>query len=189
MVGMVERREVDMALPEISYTYHRSFVSDYPFALNTERQRILVRNTFTQTSLDLWTYVDPYSSRFWYCTAAMAFLATTSVHLFRWVEKQGPRSDWMVDLIYVLIGIGITTMPERTSARIFFFWCALLGYVFVASYTSVLSASLIVKRYQIPYADLSDLANRADGVTFLIRDGSAAHTFYEKAQPDTVGPG
>ncbi|XP_059093173.1 glutamate receptor ionotropic, delta-2-like [Tigriopus californicus] len=186
MVGMVERREVDMALPEISYTYDRSSISDYPFALNKERQQILVQNTFTQNSLDLWTYMDPYSWWFWYTTLAMMTLATTLAHLFQWVEKQGPGSEWMQDLIYVMIGIGITTMPKCTSSRIFFFWCALLGYVFVASYTSVLSASLIVKRFQVPYADLSDLANQDMDFSFLIRDGSAAHTFYRKAQAGTI---
>ena len=85
------------------------------------------------------------------------------------------------------MGIGLSSsLPIRTSSRVFFLTCSMLGYIFISSYTSILSATMIVRKFQYPFQSLEEVANN-DALTYLIRNGSAAMTYYQSAMPGTQG--
>lgn len=85
LVGMVERGEADLALPEISLTLERARVTDFPLALSVERQRVLVRNELTLPSADFATYVEPFHPAFWMGAVATLVACLGTVAGFRWV--------------------------------------------------------------------------------------------------------
>ena len=89
MVGMIERREVDIAMPEISFTSDRGLVADFPFAINVEHQRVVVRNTYVRPSLEFGTYASPYSRGFWILAGIVTFVVIVSVHIFMFHEPKG----------------------------------------------------------------------------------------------------
>lgn len=66
------------------------------------------------------------------------------------------RTNWLTEIlpIFICIGIDETILPSHVSGRILFLTCALFGYLVLASYTSTLSATLIIQKSTEPYNSL-----------------------------------
>ncbi|XP_071516568.1 glutamate receptor ionotropic, kainate glr-3-like [Panulirus ornatus] len=205
MMGMMQRKEVDLAVGPFGVTYSRSTVADFSIPIMSTDHAILYRRP--QLMPDLLGFTKPFTLPVWAGVLASLVLVTLAALLFQIITSFGLKnidvqttgspyahsyqSSWLWSYM-VLLGQAVWRHDGREGDRVLMGLWVLVSLIIAVVYRSNLKAMLIVPRVRIPFDSLEELVNQ-DEMTWTFPKGSIVHSFFEAANAEnptsTMGRG
>ncbi|XP_064095161.1 glutamate receptor ionotropic, delta-1-like [Macrobrachium nipponense] len=174
MVGMVIRKEVDLALGPFAITYDRSVAVDFSFPLLVDNVKILGRRG--RTEVNEWSFVMPLGPLVWLMTFVSLLALVVVTKLLGMIERKIPFGGGPGYSTYIRI-IFQQDVEDRQSLaweRVMVCFWALAVFVIFASYKSNLMSLLAVRYISEPYQTWRDMVE--DESLTIIQFANTAQT-------------
>ncbi|XP_066948573.1 glutamate receptor ionotropic, delta-2-like [Macrobrachium rosenbergii] len=190
ILGMVARREVDLAVSALGITQEREKVVDFTAPYMGTHSMLFSR--FPKEKGRALAVLSPFQFQVWICLAAavlflgpVAYLVSYAVTKYKYQEADEKLDlNWYTFNAFrsiVLQGnyIEAGSWPTRFILFVWFVFCL----IFYALYSGVLTAVLAVPTYETPIDSLNDLPRAAqEGFTIGMLGGSSYNSFFKMAK-------
>ncbi|XP_064099395.1 uncharacterized protein LOC135210426 [Macrobrachium nipponense] len=172
MVGMVYRKEVDMALGPFGITYLRSQFIDYTKSMFVDYVRVLAKRG--ETEVDPWGFVMPLAPTVWFTTFGVLALVLVTVSLMVLVSPDPEKElgNMAVQYVRIFIQQDMVMKSKMLWTRILMGSWVLLLFVVVKCYSGNLMSLLAVRYLPQPYQTLRRVVDDP-AVTMLWEANSA----------------
>ncbi|KAK3868191.1 hypothetical protein Pcinc_026411 [Petrolisthes cinctipes] len=195
MMGMIHRREVDVAIGPFGVTLDRIAVADFSVPITATDHAILYRRP--QIEPDLAGFVRPFTLPVWGLVVASLIIVTgvalilhvltPSKHQGRGTDDESTSTDssssewsWLwgykVLLSQDVRGLG----GNEGSPRVMTGLWMLVSFIMAEVYCSNLKAMLIVPKVKIPFDDLGGLVRQSE-MSWTMARGSIVQSFFQSA--------
>ncbi|XP_076063391.1 putative glutamate receptor [Oratosquilla oratoria] len=184
MIGMCQRKEVDMALGPFGVTWERAQVVDFSTTLFVDGFGIFLPRPRLQK--DLSGFLKPLSWEVWLgfltCLLLGAFLGALLLlfHNYSFLTWKGVKafnSGWMVRGV---LQQAIPRLPRVNAGRVFVGTWILVGLILGAAYRGVLTSLLAVPRVTVPVDSLEDLLDYGR-IPWALEYGTSLHQLFADA--------
>ncbi|KAK7502681.1 hypothetical protein BaRGS_00005931 [Batillaria attramentaria] len=198
LIGMLTRKEADIALAILRLTTERAAVADPTIPFSYENAWLVARKP--EPFRDSWRFfLHPYQAGVYLAVGAclvgaLVFLLTLEVCQYWWLgTRQGAPFGkpavflWLLtDLEVLLTGVLnkpiVRESPSRAGRVLVCSWL-LLGVVLVSVYSSKLTATLAVTDQALPFSSMAELVSQ-DTYTWGIRAGTALDSILKASTID-----
>ncbi|XP_071548145.1 glutamate receptor ionotropic, kainate 5-like [Panulirus ornatus] len=209
MMGMMQRKEVDLALGPFAISLDRSRVADFSVPILSIDHTIFYARQ--EVSPDLLGFIKPFTASVWSLLALALVLVTFVTLLVQSLAPQRPNPTKTVARVHGRHD-RVSSSPTHGASnsqpkpvREFWLWgfmiilgqvlflrrlgggvrvCVsvwmLASFILAAVYKGNLKAMLIVPKVDIPFDNLEDLAQQRE-FPWLIAKGSLVHSFFQAA--------
>ncbi|XP_066949352.1 probable glutamate receptor [Macrobrachium rosenbergii] len=197
MIGLCQRREVDMALGPFSITYLRSLIIDFSIPVYIDNEGIfLPRPTLER---DLTGFAKPFSWQVWIAlSVAVLGSMVLGVAMRRFVHQWGPvrlehglqefhGKTWPlltfepIWLIRLLLLEAAELPPMMLTGQLFMGTWMLATLILSSAYQGVLTSLLAIPKVEIPVDSLQDLVNYGK-IPWANERGTSLHQFFGDAK-------
>ncbi|XP_035714501.1 probable glutamate receptor [Folsomia candida] len=175
MVGMLERKEADIAMMSFSLTAARQKVMDFSPPVEYSSVRLLIRRDWQNAELKWSAYLRPLEWDVWVTIPIFVVLGVITLAIFSYykVLKITPfTSAWLLTSCFILQGQDEHSDIKVTPYRLVMgtFW--VLSVVVFASYTARLTAFLAASNEVLPVSSLYQAVRNRNWKVGLVK-GSA----------------
>ncbi|XP_064111334.1 probable glutamate receptor [Macrobrachium nipponense] len=189
MIGMLERQEVEFAMGPFTITPQRETVCNFVLPVHNDNKAILtVRPGLTN---DLSGFLKPFAVEVWLMIVlsaimigtAMIFVVLNEAEIFE-LSKQNAVSRSTQWVFSTFAQESSDWIPERNAGRIVMATWLIASFIFMSSYSGILTAMLTLPRVTIPIDSLEDLVAQSK-IPWRLEKGSMA-TQYLMESKDPV---
>ncbi|XP_042877543.1 glutamate receptor 1-like [Penaeus japonicus] len=185
MIGMLKRREIDIALGPFAMSHERRQVADFTIPLLMEKMKIMVMRPKPEPNP--WGLVAPFSWYVWFGVASTFFvMAFVSFCIVRCLETGGPMEarDHLWGSFAILITQALAWQPKGFTLRFLLSVWMLCCIVIVNSYSGSLTSLLAVTTVSASHDSLQDVLE--DKELSLIMEANTAFTSHLKKVQDGI---
>ncbi|GAB6028094.1 hypothetical protein CHUAL_002314 [Chamberlinius hualienensis] len=183
LIGLLQRREVDMVAADVSLTQNRRKVADFspPFLMTSIGIAVKSKQVTFAGYLSL-----PFAVGVWILIATATILTTilltascswspSGKNFPKLSRDKGPPGNFF-GCLFVTVSLltqqAFLDLPRSTSAKVIFIVHCIFAFLILESYASVLTASLSSNFNKPPFTTLNELVDNHH-YTFGIREGSS----------------
>ncbi|XP_045109436.1 glutamate receptor ionotropic, delta-2-like [Portunus trituberculatus] len=184
MIGMNQRREVDMALGPFTISYDRAKVADYATTIHLDNFGIFLPRP--RLEKDLSGFTKPFAWQVWVVLGAAIALSMGLSILFNWFSRGWipPKAGkYVIDPIYVIKSLLVETidnLPEMLTGRVLLGVWLLAALIVQSAYQGVLTSMLAVPWVTVPVDSLDDLG-RQTRIPYAFESGTHLHFLFQSA--------
>ena len=160
LIGLLQRKEVDVLSMGLGINYERSFVIDYPLA--TQRQPItLIAGVPKGGGPNMWVYIQVFGVYQWITFVMLLTLMGAALSLLNIVSKDdtdrvSAYSSFAIVYFYV-IQMGSHTSSRQLAARLLTLTASLLTLLIWIYYTNDITAKMTSGTPKIPIRTFDDV--------------------------------
>ncbi|XP_076349541.1 glutamate receptor ionotropic, delta-1-like isoform X2 [Tachypleus tridentatus] len=189
MIGMLERKEVDVALGPFSITFGRNKVVSFSYPLMIDSYAILT-NHFSDDKLALFSFFLSFDWQVWatlVLTLVLVMLTDAVLNVYDGHHKSFTvhlrNSLW--NFVRAMLLQGTSPSPVRLWSKFLHssWWLAVL--VLITAFGGQLSALLLLKKSTVLINSLEDLVEARD-ITPLIGQGSSFHELIQSSSEGSL---
>ncbi|XP_068216610.1 probable glutamate receptor [Palaemon carinicauda] len=154
MVGMIRRKEVDMAIGPFGITYLRAQVLDYTRSMFVDYVRVLAKRG--KTEVDPWGFAMPLTQEVWISTlgALVVVLGVArGMHLVS-LQRRESVGEIVYQYVKILLQQDLLVRSPLSSTRLLFASWMILMLVLIKSYSGNLMSLLAVRYISQPFQTL-----------------------------------
>ncbi|XP_053634332.1 probable glutamate receptor [Cherax quadricarinatus] len=188
MLGMLQRNEVELAIAPFFVTPERESVCDFTTPVYSDSQAILMVRPAIQN--DIFAFVKPFTPSVW----MLLLLSILSVIIARgsmdrceeWIFKLNTSSRWSKGAMWAVQALSQESsdwLPKNDAGRLVVTTWLLAAFVFMTSYSGILTAMLTVPRVTIPIDSLPELVAQTK-LPWRLEAGSMMYAFFEEAEDE-----
>ena len=185
MVGMLQKREVDVAVVSLAFKSERLDVMDFSDPILKDKITLLSLN-HRKRDLNLMAYIDMFTANSWIFIGIVFICLVLFLHaLFRW---QTPNREKLTILrVMVVIALAFiqrgedesVVMPSR-ARRMAYFTIVMFATFLFASYSALLTSSMIFSTDSASISTFQDLIDRNYKLVML--GGTQQHNQFLNAE-------
>ncbi|XP_066982154.1 probable glutamate receptor [Macrobrachium rosenbergii] len=185
MLGMLQREEVEMAVGPFAVSRARETVCDFAAPVYAENMAVLMVRPRLQN--DLSGFLKPFTPVVWMMVfISMVLVASTfafsilheGVIFGHYHHRVISRSVLWV--LKTLTQEATEKLPKGDACRIIIVTWLMASFVFMSSYSGILTAMLTVPRVNIPIDSVEDLVAQKD-LPWRLEAGSMMFQYYQEA--------
>ncbi|XP_047499537.1 glutamate receptor ionotropic, kainate glr-3-like [Penaeus chinensis] len=193
MIGMCQRKEVDMALGPFGVTWERAQVVDFSSTLYVDGFGIFLPRP--RQERDLAGFTNPLAWQVWVALGAVFLFTLVLGVVMNWLARRcfRPKDDAAVDsqgdvvlrplwVVQALLIEPIERPPGRPSSRVLLAAWLLAGLILSSAYRGVLTSLLAVPRVTVPVDSLEDLVSYGK-IPWANEKGTSLHQLFGVRTP------
>ncbi|MPC24171.1 glutamate receptor ionotropic, kainate 1-like [Portunus trituberculatus] len=185
LLGLLQRREVELAVGPFGVTNQRETVCDFSDAFYSENNAILMVRPTLQN--DVAGFAKPFANEVWLLTlvslvamvVVMARVATAEANLYN-TKNRNTLAKAAIWGLKAFTQEGSEWLPPHDAGRMLVTTWLLASLVFMSSYSGILTAMLTVPRVTIPIDSLADLVAQ-DDLPWRLEAGSMMFQYFQEA--------
>ncbi|XP_063840047.1 glutamate receptor ionotropic, delta-2-like isoform X1 [Scylla paramamosain] len=183
LLGLLQRREVELAVGPFGVTNQRETVCDFSDAFYSENNAILMVRPTLQN--DMAGFAKPFANEVWLLTlvslvtmvVVMARVATAEASLYN-TRNRNSLAKAAIWGLKAFTQEGSEWLPPHDAGRMLVTTWLLASLVFMSSYSGILTAMLTVPRVTIPIDSLADLVAQKD-LPWRLEAGSMMFQYFQ----------
>ncbi|XP_071548115.1 glutamate receptor-like [Panulirus ornatus] len=186
LLGMLQRKEVEVAFGPFVVTPQRETVCDFSYPIFADDFAILMVRPTLQSNIS--GFLKPFAMKVWLLTLvslvsvviAMTVLERMEgkIHFFTTRNIYSKASLWAVQ---TLTQESSHWLPRKDGGRIIVSTWLLASLVFMSSYSGILTAMLTIPRVIIPIDSLEDLVSQSD-LPWRIEANAMIYQYFQEAK-------
>ena len=162
MVGMLERKESDLAVTDLTVTRDRASAVDFLPSLMEVNEELFMKNPGESLSMD--AYIAPFSPDSWIGIGLWAIMVPLILAIILFYSEHKGYPDIELSYCYNLVAQTLIMrspkkLPQSVSSRIAFASVMLTGIAFYYHWEAELVSYLAVRKTHLPFKNLKELAN------------------------------
>ncbi|XP_068216708.1 probable glutamate receptor [Palaemon carinicauda] len=158
MLGMLQREEVEMAVGPFAVSRARETVCDFSAPVYAENMAILMVRPGIQS--DLSGFLKPFTPIY---NVTMQIISKSTIWVMKTLTQEASEN-----------------LPTSDGCRVVIVTWLLASFVFMSSYSGILTAMLTVPRVTIPVDSIEDLVAQKD-LPWRLEAGSMMYQYYQEA--------
>nr|XP_027218140.1 probable glutamate receptor [Penaeus vannamei] len=186
MMGMLQRKEVDVAVGPFAVTRAREAVADFSIPIFSDEHVIFFRRPRIEP--DLFGFIKPLGLTVWTTVLASLFIVTAAdLVLFAFDQDEPSVSADHQSWLWGFMLVGQVQLRQGSRRGMVALWL-LTAFIIASVYKSNLKAMLIVPKVFVPFDSLEEMVDQRD-VPWIIIKGSIIENFFEvayKEDPSSV---
>ncbi|XP_068218545.1 glutamate receptor ionotropic, kainate glr-3-like [Palaemon carinicauda] len=167
MIGMCQRKEVDLALGPFALSWSRSKAADFSSVFHFDDYGILTPRP--EREADLSGFAKPLSWQVWVSLAIAVIISLVvgliinyiTDHVIKvFLHPNEVTSLEMIEISWitkVMLAEAVSPLPKKNTGRIYILSWMIIGFIIHAAYSSILISLLAVPKVPIPVDSLEDL--------------------------------
>ncbi|XP_068206597.1 probable glutamate receptor [Palaemon carinicauda] len=185
MIGMLDRKEVDMAVGPFSVTYERSSAVDFSLDLHVDQYGIFLPRPLMEE--DLMAFLKPFPWQMWLALIIVMIISMIAGMLMDYLLVKFSGSKVVtfrpVWIIRALVNEPAETAPTSDTGRIFTATWLIVALIIDTAYSGVLTSLLTIPIVTVPVDSLDDLVAQ-DKIPWAVERGSAMQQLFMSAKGD-----
>ncbi|XP_071530822.1 glutamate receptor 2-like [Panulirus ornatus] len=185
MLGMLQRKEVEIVLGPSSMSHQRETICDFSDPIVTDDFAILMIRPTLQN--DVSGFLKPFAMEVWLLTLASLVSVILAMTFLGWMENeiyslttQDIHFKATMWAIQTLSQESCEWLPRKDGGRLIVVTWLLASLVFMSSYSGILTAMLTVPRVTIPIDSMEDLVAQSD-LPWQFEDASLMYLYLKEA--------
>ncbi|XP_068215730.1 glutamate receptor ionotropic, kainate glr-3-like [Palaemon carinicauda] len=185
MIGMCQRKEVDVALGPFVMAWDRFQAADFSTTIHFDQYGIILPRP--RREVDLSGVAKPLSWQVWMslgisiCISLLIGLIINQIRKNYIGGDRGPTTEkiqtsWITK---VMLAENVNPLPRAPTARMYIITWMLVGLIMHAAYGGVLISLLVVPKVTVPVDSLEDLLSYGK-IPWTIIAGSYIHNIFQK---------
>ncbi|KAG7175741.1 Glutamate receptor ionotropic, delta-1-like 19, partial [Homarus americanus] len=180
MMGMMQRKEADMAIGPFGVTLSRSSVADFSVPILSTDHTIFYPRPLVEP--DLLGFTKAFTLTVWAAVLASLVVVTAAALICHFISP--PRLSWLWGYM-VLLGQVLLKRKSGAGERVVVAVWLLASLILAVVYKSNLKALLIVPKVRIPFDSLEELVTQ-DEMKWNFPKGSIVQSFFEAAYAENA---
>ncbi|KAJ9585857.1 hypothetical protein L9F63_020499 [Diploptera punctata] len=163
MIGIIARKEADVAIGGFTIYPSRLLVVDFLIPLLEDHTNLYIREIET-LELHWSSFLSPFKKQLWYAVVAALFILSCVFMYSNYMRRRNNTCnpiDNLIESFYCIYGAfcgqGRERPPTFWPCRIVLLTAFLIGYVVVAAYSAALISFLTVQRSELPFTSFRGL--------------------------------
>ncbi|KAK2170522.1 hypothetical protein LSH36_2g02018 [Paralvinella palmiformis] len=184
MVGMVLYGKADFCLGGITISKERASAIDFTTPHHEETNAVLINLPWKRWGF----FYEVFNKNVWLAVVCLPLIPTIVLWLFERFfiylsidDKKDAFEDMLFQCYGVIMFQGANLSLKRLSVRLVFFCFWLTVIITMATYTGNLTASLAVRKVNMPFTTLREIAKR-DDYTLAIKPGSIREALFQSSR-------
>ncbi|XP_066945382.1 probable glutamate receptor [Macrobrachium rosenbergii] len=187
MIGMCQRKEVDVAIGPFVMAWDRYQAADYSTTIHFDQYGIILPRP--RREVDLSGIAKPLSWEVWMSLGiaiCISFLIGLVINALRkryivtgeYPSAEKIQASWLTK---VMLAENVEPLPEAAPGRTYILTWMMGGFIIQAAYSGVLISLLVVPKVTVPVDSLQDLLSYGK-IPWTIIAGSYLHNTFQKVK-------
>ncbi|CAG7719957.1 unnamed protein product [Allacma fusca] len=189
MVGVLQRKEAEMALMSFGYTPGRKEVMDFSPPIEYSSTRLLIRKDWQNSELKWKAYSEPFDWQVWLAIPWIIILGVSMFIVFthyKIMQTTPSQSAWFLSACFLQQGLQEHDSIRKFPCRLVLgsFW--ILAVVLYASYTARLTSFLAATTDTLPINSLAEAVDNHHWKIGMIKGTSVIDRVKESNVPEMM---
>ncbi|KAK4321648.1 hypothetical protein Pmani_007563 [Petrolisthes manimaculis] len=191
MIGMVHRGYAELAMGPFTVTERRESACDMSVPVAHDFKGLFMVRPGIQS--DIGAFLNPFAPLVWLMILVSMFAMSLAMMSLMWMETNvftsttrtttRPQNIVSHSIMWVVQSISQESsewLPRRTEGRLLVTTWLLASFVFMSSYSGILTSMLTVPRVTIPIDSISDLVSQSR-LPWRFEGGSSMYQYFQDA--------